>query len=173
MGSLNFKLVLLLVIAIYAVSWFLPIFSGGGPLGYIGAGLAIEALESGVKYFGSPDTSEADSISEALFQIIVGSCNICFIVAALFAFFKPVWSYVLAPLIVVSMLFWFSKDVGIGYYLWLLSGVSLFVYTLYMVHKQHRVSLPGVLVSVWSLPIYVPIVVTGAVYLSLYLKQSA
>lgn len=173
MGSQTSKLILPAIFAAYAASWFLPIFWGGETLGYEGAKLAMDTLEGGVKYLSDVEVSDPDSVSEALLYIVAGSCNILFAVAALFALFRPAWSYMLAPFAVVSMLVWFSKDVGVGYYLWLLSGVSLFAYSVYMVRKQQRVALPGILIGAWSLPIYAPVVFIGSVYFALFMQEGA
>ena len=173
MGGVNTKVIFATVVAAYTLSWFLPIFWRVDALGYEGARFAQETLEGGIKYFLSGKASDPDTIAEALLYIVAGSCNILFLGAALFVLFRPVWSYILAPFAVGSMLLWISSDVGIGYYLWLISGVSLFAFSLYLVQNRRKVALSRLFLGAWSFPIYAPILLIGGLRVLLLFQEGA
>ncbi len=164
---MNSRIVLGVVLVAYALSWFLPIIAGRDTLGYEGAQFAMETLRSGLRYFTAEEVSDPDRVSKALLYIIAGSCNVLFIVTALFSVFRPLWGYALGPLVVCSMLVWFSRDVGVGYYLWTLSGAALFWYCLHMVRQRQQVSYSRLFTSAWSLPVYLPILIVGMLYSAL------
>jgi hypothetical protein len=174
MSITNNMIVLFLIAGLYALTWFLPIFSEGTTTGYEGAVFAIETLKDGFAHVTGHPGARADTMSEALLEIIAGLCNILFIGAVALAYKKPAWSYIISPLVVVSMLVWFSfEDLGIGYYLWLLSGVLLFLYCLHSVCCSRELSLSGVLAGKWALPMYLPVLFTGALYITHFVHEGA
>ena len=122
---------------LYLVSWVLPVWTAPTTLkdlpGYRCAFIVQMFMFSGMSGIWDMITFKKDfdllKICSAFSEILIGISNILFIISFFLIFKKRRSSFYLAGPCIVGMLFWLIslRGLQIGYYLWLMSGLGLFL----------------------------------------------
>lgn len=157
MSDKNNKKVAIILFIVYAVSWALPIRGGFNKidhLGITGVMFSFSGIWAGARslmnMFGSVETSVFFEMINSTGTILLGLPNILYVLA----FFLYIKSgrkslYLISPCVVL-MLSWgkdFRWDLGIGYYLWLISGIGLLLLSGKEYKRQTGVNIVQLLAS--------------------------
>ena len=141
----------------YIVSWFLPL-GLEDYMGYDGAAVAFEVFMEGFEdlgkaILGTEDFSLSD-VMNSIAGIIVGSVNFLFIVSYLLLLKRSKYSISFGSTSLVLMISWgISYEVyfGLGYSLWVLSGILLLFIS---VKNTRHITLSNLFKSSLLIPCY-------------------
>lgn len=153
----------------YIVSWFLPL-GLDRHMGYDGASVAHSIFIDGFKDLGKAILgTEELSLSDAIYcigSIIIGSVNFLFIGSYLLLLKQSKYSISFGSTSLVIMIFWgivYEVYFGLGYSLWVLSGILLLFIS---VKNTRHITLSNLFKSSLLIPCYLTaIFIWGAYYL--------
>ena len=132
------------ILALYSISWVLPILDGGGSdvfWGFNGATVAFtKFLQGWEQLFFSNSLYIA---GKKLFWIFIGAGNIFFVLAAVFLVFRPRVSFYLSVLAFLGMIVWWRpQNIMIGFYVWCVAGLLLAMFATMRFYQSRHHSRP-------------------------------